>query len=953
MIDTQTRNYTYQSVPGDPLDVKIYTLPNGLKLFLSVNPEEPRIFTNIVVRAGSKQDPADTTGLAHYMEHMLFKGTSKIGTLDWEQEKIFLEKISDLYEQHRQAENDEVRKQIYAEIDRVSNEAAKLVAPNEYDKLSTAIGANHTNAYTWVEQTVYVNDIPANELERWMHLESERFRMMALRLFHTELETVYEEFNIGQDKDFRKVSKALREALFPKHPYGTQTTIGSAQHLKNPSHVKIQEYFKTYYVPNNMGIMLAGDFDPDEVVACAEKYFGNYEPQEIPPFTFEAQPIIEKPIRREVFGQESPKVQMAWRFNGSSSDDVKMLLMLHGLLYNEQAGLLDIYLNQEQRVLEAEAWQWHHEDYTVMGLYAEPRAGQSLEEAEGLLLSMMEKLRAGAFEDWLMEAVVRSYKLDELRNTESNRARVQAMTHNFTLGIEWSRYVRQLEELEKITKQEVIDFVNTHFRDNYVVVYKRQGDDPNIIRVEKPAITAVELNRAATSSFAEAFLSKEAPRLSPVFPNYREEIENVFLRNKIPLAYVRNEQNEIFRLNYIFEMGKNNDRKLSLALNYLPYLGTSRYTPARLQQEFFRLGLSFDVHTQSERSYITLSGLEESLEEGIQLMEHILADAKENMDALGNLVSDIAVKRTNAKQDRNVILREALGSYARYGEKSPFTDRLPLDILQKLDASELTVRIHQLTSYEHQIYYYGQKPLSEVVHILEKYHQTPNTLQPVIPAKKFDQLATEQNRVFFLEFPMVQSDIMLVSRGTPQFNLEEHKLRDLYNEYFGYGLSSIVFQEIRESKALAYSTYAYYSSPSKQELSHYLQAYVGTQPDKISDAIPALLQIIEHMPMVKSQIENARLTILKQMESERTPRKRIFWEALAARDLGFEQNLNPTLYEAAQVATPNTLANFHDQFIRGRNFSFLVLGKKEQVDLNYLSNFGAVQELTMEQVFGY
>ena len=217
-----------KTIADDPLKVQIYTLRNGMTLFLSVNPEEPRIHTNIIVRAGSKQDPADATGLAHYMEHMLFKGTSRIGALDWAQESKFLEQISDLYEQHRVTQDPEVRRKIYQNIDRLSSEAARLVAPNEYDLLSGAIGAKDTNAYTSVDQTVYINDIPSNELKRWMRLESERFRMMALRLFHTELETVYEEFNIGQDQDNRKVNRLIREALFPNHPYGTQTTIGSA-----------------------------------------------------------------------------------------------------------------------------------------------------------------------------------------------------------------------------------------------------------------------------------------------------------------------------------------------------------------------------------------------------------------------------------------------------------------------------------------------------------------------------------------------------------------------------------------------------------------------------------------------------------------------------------------------------------------------------------------------------
>ena len=273
------KTYTaFREIPGDPLNTKIHQLRNGLTLFLSVNKREPRIFTNIVVRAGSKQDPADTTGLAHYMEHMLFKGTSRIGALDWERESAYLEQISELYEQHRATTDAEARRRIYQQIDELSFEAAKLVAPNEYDRLLGAIGAKDTNAYTSVDQTVYLNDIPANELARWMELESERFRMMALRLFHTELETVYEEFNISQDQDTRKVNKLIREALFPNHPYGTQTTIGTAEHLRNPSQQKIQAFFRTYYVPNNMAIVLSGDFDPEEAVALAERHFGFSKP---------------------------------------------------------------------------------------------------------------------------------------------------------------------------------------------------------------------------------------------------------------------------------------------------------------------------------------------------------------------------------------------------------------------------------------------------------------------------------------------------------------------------------------------------------------------------------------------------------------------------------------------------------------------------------------------------
>ena len=412
--------FDYEMVPGDPMGARIYTLSNGMKLLLSVNPDEPRIYTNIAVRAGSKHDPAETTGLAHYLEHMLFKGTSRIASLDWEKEKVLLKQISDLYEQHRNEKDPEKRKAIYAEIDRVSGEAANYVAANEYDKMVSSMGAKGTNAYTWVEQTVYVNDIPSNELERWMELESERFRQCVLRLFHTELEAVYEEFNISQDNDFRKVYKVVGEALFPTHPYGTQMTIGTGEHLKNPSHVKIQEYFQTYYVPNNMAIVLSGDFDPDKAVVLAEKYFGSSLPKPVPPFTFAPQPELDGPVHKDVFGQEAAFVEISWRFDGANSGDALMLTLLRSLLYNRRAGIIDLNLMQKQLVLEASASSTSYEDYSIFRLYGKPREGQTLEEVEKLLLEQVEALKNGRFEDWLPEAVVKDFKLSEMRRNESS-----------------------------------------------------------------------------------------------------------------------------------------------------------------------------------------------------------------------------------------------------------------------------------------------------------------------------------------------------------------------------------------------------------------------------------------------------------------------------------------------------------------------------------------------------
>ncbi len=944
--------YDYESVPGDPLGVKIYTLRNGMKLYMSVNDNEPRIYTNIPVRAGSKHDPAETTGLAHYLEHMMFKGTDKIGSLNWRKEKELLQEISDLYEQHRFETNPDRRKAIYTQIDRVSNEAAKLVAANEYDKMVSSLGARGTNAYTSVEQTVYVNDIPSNELERWMQLESERFKQVVLRLFHTELEAVYEEFNIGQDNDGRKVYSTINELLFPSHPYGTQTTIGKGEHLKNPSHVKIQEYFNTYYKPNNMAIVLAGDFNPDQAAAWAEKYFGSYQPAPIPPFGFERQPELKEVVKKEVFGQQAAYVQMAWRFAGANSADADYLAMIFRILANGKAGLIDLDLLQKQKVLEGYAYASTMEDFSVFQMYGKPREGQSLEDVEKLLLAELEKVKRGEFDEWLMEACIKDLKLSEIRSNENNTARSRQMTNAFITGVKWEDYVNRFSRLEKLTKADIVRFANEHFKNNYVVVYKRVGDDPNVFKVDKPSITPVSLNRTEVSEFTKNFLAEKSPRLEPVFVDFKKEIQTRQLKSGIEFDYIKNKDNPTFSLNYIIEMGKNSDKELAMAISYLPYLGTDKYTPDQLKQEFFRLGLDFNVNVSSERAYVTLSGLDESFNEGLKLFEHILANVKGDDEALANLVQDELLERSNDKKNKGTILRSAMFSYARYGADSPFTNNLTPAELKALTPNQLVAKIKGITSYDHNIFYYGSKEMDDVQVMLDKYHKTPAKLQPVLPAKEFKEQPTTENQVVFVDFPMVQAEIMLVSKGTEKFNLDEFIMSELYNTYFGSGLSSIVFQEIRESRALAYSANAFYGSPAKENEAHYLRAYVGTQADKMPDAIKAMQEIIEDMPYSESQIMQAVQSIQKKIETGRITKNNIYWSYRTAKDRGYDRDLRKDVYDNMKLMTPKDLQAFHQKHVKGRNYTFLVLGSKENIDMDYLRRIGKVTELSVDDVFG-
>ena len=945
----------FKSVAGDPIQVQQYTLSNGLKLFLTVNKDEPRVYTEIAVRAGSKHDPADTTGLAHYFEHMMFKGTDRLGSLDWPKEKAILDQIELKFEAHRQEHDPAKKKELYAEIDRLSFEAAKLAAANEYDKLVSAIGAKGTNAYTWVEQTVYVNDIPSNELERWFELESERFRRPILRLFHTELETVFEEYNISQDKDFRKSLKAMQETLTPTHPYGTQTTLGRGEDLKNPSQTNIYNFFDQYYVPNNIGIIMSGDFDPAVVVKLAEQHFGSWTAKPIPPFKFEEQAPLRQRTKREVYGHEAPWIELGWRFPGASSEESAILPLIAGILHNYQAGLFDVNLIQKQLLLEAYAYPRPYEDFSSLLMLAKPREGQSLEAVEQLLMEQVENLRNGNFEDWLPEAVIKDLKLSEVKSFEKNQGRAATITGAFVLGIQWPDFIDRWKMLENLTKADIVAFAQKHIRpDNYAIVFKRQGEDNSVMKVDKPAITPIEVNREGVSGFAKDFLQKSTPDIEPQFIDFKQVIKRTSVSKQVKLQGVQDKKSKLFRLHYCFDMGKTADRRLGVLAGYIPFLGTSKLTPTEVQQAIYRLGLHFSTSCQDDHFYLTLSGLEESFEAGVALLETLLSDAQPNPEALKNLVDDILLRRVNAKTDKQTVLSKAMSSYAKYGPISPFTDKFSAAELKALKPGDLTGLLRELTSYKHDVFYFGAKTARAATTIIQKYHPENAGLKPVIPNKNYKEVGVRTDKVLFVHFPTVQVELLLLSKGTPKFNLEEFIFGEWYNQYFGYGLSSIVFQEIRESKALAYSAYVHASNPGKKNRAHWLQGYVGTQPDKLRDAVEAFQGILEEMPVSAPQIETARQSVLKKIAGSRITRSDLFWTWRANRDKGYtNHDLRENTYRRLEKAGLEDLLLFQKAQVKGRKYTWLVLGDRERVDFKYLRKLGTVKELSLEEVFGY
>jgi len=951
------KEYRYETAPNDPLGVRVYKLDNGLTVYLSDYKNAPRIQTYVAVRAGSKNDPATATGLAHYLEHMVFKGTSKLGTKDWSKEKPELDKIEALYEKYRGERNDPVaRKRTYHQIDSVSGVAARYAVPNEYDKLMGSIGAKGSNAHTSNEETVYQEDIPSNQLEKWAAVQAERFSEMVPRLFHTELEAVYEEKNRGLDSDFNKEFETLNASLYSSHPYGTQTTIGTIEHLQNPSITEIKKYFGQYYVPGNVALCLSGDLDYDQTIRLIDKYFGAWQGKPAPAFVAPAEKPITAPITKEVLGPQSENVMVGYRFPGKATRDALRLRMLDRILTNGQAGLFDLDLNQQQKVLQAQTFADLNDDYSTHVLYGTPRQGQKLEEVQALMLAEVAKVKRGDFPDWLIPAIVNNEKLSRTKSYESNEARASAMYEAFIERVSWADYVQQNEDFATITKAEIVKFANDNYGQNYVAVFKRTGEDPNKVKVVKPAITPVPANRDAASAYYKEVSALPSTELKPVFLDYKKDIQTADIKPGLPLYYTKNTENGLFSLFYAIDLGTNNNPLLDVATDYLQYLGTGQYSAAQLQQEFYKLGCSFAISSSQDRVLISLSGLDSNLEPAMKLFEQLLNNPRPDAAALKNQVAGILKQRQDAKLNKGVILNQAMLNYAKYGPRNPFTDIVPEAQLKTLKPEQLTSLLKSLPTYQHRVLYYGPRPLkgdtTTIADVLKSVHRTPASLKPTPPAKDFAEQPLKDKKVYWVDYKMVQAEILFLTKGDV-YDRAMAPTVALYNEYFGGGMGSIVFQDLRESKALAYSAMSRYANADKTGRSNYILSYIGTQSDKLPEAMAGMEGLLTDMPLADANLAIAKQSIRNSIATDRITHEGVLLSYERARRLGLDYDLRRDVYEQTQNMTFGELQKFQQAKIRGQNQVILVIGSKDRLNFKELAKYGTVQQLTLKEIFGY
>jgi len=926
-----------------------HTLENGLTVYLSPNHEEPRFYAEIITRAGSKHDPNTNTGLAHYLEHLLFKGTSSFGTVDYEKEKVLLDEITQLYETRSKETNETKRGEIYEKINEVSAKAAALAIPNEMDRAYSDMGGKGINAHTWHEETVYKVDLPGNRLEHWAKIESERFANPVFRLFHTELETVYEEKNRSIDNKDRLLQREVNNLLFKVHPYGQQPTLGSIEHLKNPSIKAIEEFYAKHYVPENMAICISGDIDPEQAIALIKERFSSWENQG---------PLRPEPkwVETGLQGREFVQVQylgeeqllLAFRTAPRHHEDYPALRLMDMILDNSVAGLINLNLVEKQAVRGAGCFPQNYNDHGVQFFYGVPKDGQTLEEVEKLILAEIEKIKKGEFEDWILPAVVNDFKKKRKIDLESNVKRVEMMRDTFLSFVDWETTEREIDELEKLTKQDVVRVAERYFGADYVAGFRidKQHELPSI---EKPKIDPLKIDPDKESPFMREVQGLPFEPFEPKFLEENKDFTVLEVAEGIRLIHAQNPLNDLFALEVRMQEGYRHQAILPYAKRMLDRSGAGDVSAEDLKIEWYKLGTSFSFGVLDQLSSFGLNGLDENLEPSLALARNLLQAPSISSEKWEESKKIILSERDDEQKDPRA-LSNALAHFHRYGEKSRFVNR-PTDAeLNATTVEGLSETLSNLLKTERTILYYGPRSPAEILGTIKDGFLSEAPTRPSEPVEPNRSLAPTKSQVYFLQKEMAQAQVRL-EFAVGVYDENKTPAGQLFNEYFGGGMAGLVFQELREARALAYSAWAHFFNPTRPNEENILIGAIGCQADKTIDAVNAFMGLLEDMPINENRWESAHASILSTYRTNPIGYRATPSFVYDVRTLGLDMDPRKKRYEALRSAQIKLLTDFYNEEIKPKAKLLSIVGDSAKIDLEKLSEIGPITKVKAEDLF--
>lgn len=915
-------------VAGDPLEATVHRLKNGMTVYLASDPSQPSVTAHITVRAGSTFDPHASTGLAHYLEHMLFKGTETLGTIDYAQEKPHLDKIAELYKQLRKPGASADAAPILAEIDRETQIAAKWEVPSDYWNLYQRLGATDQNAFTHEDYTQYLVTIPKNRLSQWARIEADRFAHPVFRMFWTELEAVYEEKNLQMDNPDDRAEEAMMAALYAGNGYG-QSAIGEIEHLKKPAFGDMVDFFERYYTPQNMAITLAGDVD-ESVLPLLDQAFAVFTRP--PGRAHETKPVTPLNGRQEISvvvpSQEG--IWMAWQAVKASDPDADALHVMDALMMdNQRAGLLQKDLLQDQKVANASSSPNLFREVGDYALYLDALENQTLAQLEQLALAVVGKLQRGEFTDEDLATAKVSLEIDDAHQLESNPGRAWRMESTFVLDEDWTTAATKLARRKAVTKQDVMRVATKYLGANYLVV-KRVRAESTPQKITKPPITPIQADKRPPSALAKEILAM------PVAPLPEPPALGGFTRTGDVIS-VANPRNQLGSIAFHYEYGQLDDRLACFALSMLPHTGAKGVSAADIQRQLHVQGVTLTVDCDRTRSTITLSGLDANLTAGMTFLRAQLAEPV--LDA-----ATVAQQLALAKTERAATIGDpeqvglALHDYALHDKQSEFLVVPTTAQLAAAKPAQLAKLLHGMLDRAHRTVYFGNR--TDVAALVKL---GPATSKPPVRAPLALRTGTA---IFATDLQEAHTRIWTAwprGKTTP----DERALGRVYTEY----LTWLLWDDVRDTRGLAYDTDGGYEPGERAPDPATGWAFVATQRDKAHDALDAMLHGAD------SPIEEPRLVRAKTVLAESYRARRLLPREIGPKLIEWEdegESGDPRADRAKRITavTAEALEAWRKTVTTGAKI-IAIAGDLSQLDQAKLKALAPTKTIQISQLFGY
>jgi zinc protease len=927
-----------------------YQLDNGFTVILHPDKLKNEVFGVVVANVGAKNDPATATGLAHYMEHMLFKGTASIGTISWEAEKPYLDSIIALYDQLAATTNQLDRQNIQQKINEASLKANEYVINNELWSVLMGMGGTDLNAGTSPDATFYYNTFPPAQIEKWLEIYSHRFIDPVFRGFQAELEVVYEEKNMYADMFVFSILEEFQRNFFKNHPYGQQSTIGTLEHLKNPQLSKMIEFYNTWYVANNMALILVGNFDPEQVIPVINEKFSRLPYRELPSRLNVAEESFRG--REQVNVKYSPVALglLGFRTVPKLHPDKIKLDIANGILSNtSSSGLLD-RLTLENKVMAAQIIDLPYNDHGASIILFVPKIlRQSLSKAESLVLQQLQQLRNGQFDEELVEAIKLEKYRDFQLNYENYTQRGMLYADAFVTGEEIDEVLKYPELVRAVSKEDIIDIARLYYNDNFLAFHSKMGS-PKKEKIEKPGFKPVITNFEANSEYIQQL--NQMPRIQSEYNpvDFEKDVVSYPIRPLTQLFVSSNPLNDIFDLTIRYKTGKIAQpvlKHLAIALNYA---GTEKYSPVQLKTELGKLGCTYAISCTDNFFVINLKGPEENHEKALKLINDLMVNAAFPKTAVSKIWDEEKMER-KLEQSEPRSAASALLDYVRYGNKSGYLTRLSKGEIKKLDEKSLKNILTDLRKVEMEIHYSGEKAAADILATINAHFNVPaEQIAGNFPVHRpFQQHA--QNTVFFLnDKKALQSNILFFIEGEP-FTPDELASIDAFNTYFGGSFSGIVLQEIREFRSLSYAASGNYQTPVKNGWNSQYVGFVGTQADKTVEALEVYTDLLKNLPAKPERMEMIKNYLTFSGETTKPDFREVSFKIQEWKQKGFDQDPYSMLALQYQELDFEAIQRFHEKHLQNKPVIIVIVGDKKRLDLNGISRFGNIVEVTRKDIF--